>query len=50
MSDFILIFISVFLGILAGTFLTVENYEARAAETSCAQYHPVTGEFEWLED
>ena len=34
----------------AGVALTTYLVRQKAAETSCAQYNPQTGDFEWLEE
>ena len=45
-----LLIASAFAGFLGGTLLTVDGFHDQAAKTECAQYHPVTGKFEWLEE
>ena len=36
------------IGVLIGAAIEQKNMQDKAAETECAQYHPVTGDFEWL--
>ena len=36
------------IGLLIGAAILQNNMQDKAAETECAQYHPVTGDFEWL--
>ena len=39
---------TIFLGYLGEILMTVDKLHDQAAKTECAQYHPVTGEFEWI--
>lgn len=41
--------LGVLLGFVIGVDTGVERGEEYAAKTSCAQYNPTTGKFEWLE-
>ena len=48
MGEFTIILMLIVLGFVSGIIVTSGYWEQKAAETSCAQFNPQTGVFEWL--